>query len=152
VERVKNYVFGVPFALERPRGPYFKAFQTIIEKTPTDFCFYFSDVVKEYEVVSTDKRENDNRARKAFRNKSTCQKDRDFLLSELEILNPTLICGLGNDAFDFLNKAVENKYNVRKVRHPSHCGVELAHLQLLEIIHEISEKKVCQTTSVNSNK
>lgn len=101
IERSDKYVFGTPFALERPRGPYFSAFQDLMNNN-TSFV-YFTDVVKRYYVNNIDNKLSDDKlARKSFLEQA--YKSKDFLLKELEIINPTIIIALGSKSYVFLKE------------------------------------------------
>ncbi|MFY7788518.1 MAG: uracil-DNA glycosylase family protein [Thermoflexibacteraceae bacterium] len=130
IERVDNYVFATPFALERPKGPYHSAFRDLTNHE--DVFSYFTDVVKTY-GVSGDKVQDDLHARQNFA--QLAQEEKPFLLKELEIIKPTKIVALGNESFTFLKNFLGDKYNIQKVRHPSQGGATLARQQLSDLLH-----------------
>ncbi|WP_439506241.1 uracil-DNA glycosylase family protein [Sediminibacterium sp.] len=132
IERVDNYVFATPFALERPNGPYYSAF---FEAMQSDTTFiYFTDAVKTY-VVSGDKPNNDKVARKEFQ--ANAQREKAFLLKELDIIKPKKVIALGNECYKFLTNHLEDKYEVQKVRHPSRGGAKIAKHQFWDIIQNL---------------
>jgi hypothetical protein len=131
IERIDNYVFGTPFALERPKGPYHTAFQELINAS--NAFLYFTDVVKTYQVESSgDKAADDRIARKSFWGKA--QKGKAFFLEELQTIAPTKIIALGNDSFSILNKHLGETFDIQKVRHPSQGCAKLAREQLKVIL------------------
>jgi len=123
IERINNYVFASPFALERPQGPYYAAFKNLMNSNK--IFTYFTDIVKTYEVNNiNDKIKDDAFARQTFLKKATANKA--FLLNELEIINPSKVIALGDKSFFFLTQLLGNKYDVLKVRHPSQGGSTIA--------------------------
>jgi len=135
IERVENFVFGTPFALEHPKGPYYSAFREVTEASDT--FFYFTDVVKTYQVGdSCSKSTDDKIARQTFWKKA--HEGKAFLLEELQIIEPDNIVALGNDSFSFLNELLGATYNVRKVRHPSQGGARIARQQLAALLQSLS--------------
>lgn len=97
IERCEKYVFGTPFALERPKGPYYSAF---FEATKgKDSFIYFTDIVKTYNVTGI-KMNDDKNAREDFKQES--QQGKEFLLEELKIIPPKKVIALGNVAQNFL--------------------------------------------------
>lgn len=129
IERDGRYVFATPFALERPRGPYYSAFFGATQNL-TSFI-YFTDVVKTYDV-SGSKRHDDKVARKEFNQKAQIEKE--FLLKELDIIKPDKVIALGNESHRFLTNHLSGKYEVLKVRHPSQGGAIFARQQFLDIV------------------
>jgi len=127
----ENYVFAMPFAIERPGGKYHKAFQDLICRN--DIFVYFTDVVKEYKVISKrvcqvitdidkrisreDKMINDKNARKNFPLKAN--ECKEFLEKELNIIQPTVIIGLGNDSYNKLKEFTGDKYSIERATHPA---------------------------------
>ena len=131
IERSGDFVFGTPFALERPKGPYYSAFWDIINND--NALFYFTDVVKEYHVIDhNNKNINDKLARQCFL--ENAEKGKDFLLAELNIIKPNLIIALGNKSFNFMNSFLNKDYIIKLVRHPSQGGAIKAREQLSEIL------------------
>lgn len=131
IERIDNFVFGTPFALERPKGPYYSAFQDII--TANKGLIYFTDVVKTYHVShSTNKSANDKEARTNFWTKA--EEGKSFLSKEIESIKPKKIIGLGNHSYHFLQSHFGDKYKVHKIRHPSQGGTKLAKEQLKSLL------------------
>lgn len=137
IEKNQKFVFGTPFGIEfwNDKNKYYKTFKKTIENGD-NFC-YFTDVVKSYEVKKT-KGEADKYARKNFWKKAAENDNIDFLNKEISILNPTLIIGLGNDSFNFLNNHFGKKFNVKKVIHPA------AHPQNGKNAFEIASQKLCE--------
>ncbi len=131
IERVNHYVFATPFALERPRGPYYTAFNDLTNREDT--FTYFTDVVKTYQVCSVQNKQQDDRiARQNFSQKA--QDELPFLLKEIEIIKPTKIVALGDKSFAFLKGFLDDKFDVQKVRHPSQGGAKIAKQQLTDIV------------------
>lgn len=134
IERINNFVFGTPFALERPKGPYHSAFQELIHASDT--FTYFTDVVKTYQVTHvSDNVVNDKVARQTFWRKA--KNERAFLLQELETIKPNKIIALGNDSFIFLKEFLGSHYDIQKVRHPSQGGSTLAREQVKAILQQL---------------
>ncbi|QNA46472.1 uracil-DNA glycosylase family protein [Lacibacter sediminis] len=131
IERVGQYVFATPFALERPRGPYYAAFQDLLNSN--NLFVYFTDVVKSY-LVSGDKKNDDRIARQLFWKRA--KEEEAFLVEELALINPTFIIALGNESFAFLSKLLSNKYQILKIRHPSQGGARIAREQLAKILQQ----------------
>lgn len=137
IDRVGNNVFATPFALERPRGPYYSAFKDLMNNGHS-FVF-FTDVVKAYAVIEKgNKKINDEYARQSFQKNAADGKS--FLLNELEIINPSKIIALGNKSFDFIKKLLKDKYEIEKiekVRHPSYGGAIKARQKLSAILEKM---------------
>lgn len=133
IERVNHYVFATPFALERPKGPYYAAFGDLINREDT--FVYFTDVVKTYQVGSVhDKQQDDKTARQNFLQKA--QDELPFLLKELELIKPTKIIALGDKSFAFLKELLGSEFELEKVRHPSQGGAKIAKQQLTDIVQK----------------
>jgi len=138
IEHKDNYVFATPFALERPKGVYHKAFKPITEN-PVVFS-YFTDVVKEYLVLSEDnKKINDLNARRVFWEKA--EQSKCFLKAELDIIRPSAIIALGKESFLFLKKYFDNDYHIEHFRHPSYGGSKICKEQMEKIIIETARNK-----------
>jgi hypothetical protein len=137
IERVGNRVFAAPFGIDRwndsssverkPQNKYFRVFKNLIEK-PDSFIL-FSDIVKEYEIVSeeNEKGANDQHARNTFFERA--EKSLPFLTEEINLINPTHLITMGNEAHTFLSQHFSNK-NVIRLRHPSNGGESLAKEQI----------------------
>ena len=114
-----NYVFGTPFGIEfwNEKNKYFKAFKEIVSNK--NVLSYFSDVVKIFEV-SESKNKSKAKAKVNFwKNADGDTKNIEFLMSEVEMLNPDVIIGLGNDSYNFLNKHFSKTRKIEKVKHPA---------------------------------
>jgi hypothetical protein len=114
-----NYVFGTPFGIEfwNEENKYYKSFKEIISRQ--DVLCYFTDVVKKYEVKDT-KHFSDASAKENFWLYS--EKDIEnftFLNDEINLLNPDIIIGLGNESYTFLKKHFGLTYKIEKVTHPN---------------------------------
>ena len=134
IEKVGNYVYGTPFGVEhwKSENTYYKSFSVAINDQNV-FC-YFSDVVKEYVVKSTDnKKSNDKFNRDWFCERANDNTRKAFLRHELKIISPDIIIALGNDSYCFLKAFLGDKYNIQKVRHPAHGGSEEAKDQLSKL-------------------
>ena len=92
-------------------------FKEIISRQ--DVLCYFTDVVKKYEVKDT-KHFSDASAKENFWLYS--EKDIEnftFLNDEINLLNPDIIIGLGNESYTFLKKHFGLTYKIEKVTHPN---------------------------------
>jgi len=118
IEKIGKHVFATPFALEHwtNRNKYFKSFEQLIKRT--DVLSYFTDVVKEYEVKSS-KNESDKFAVANFWKKAEDPINLQFLKSEVNLLKPDFIIGLGNNSYKFLRKHFGNELKIQKVIHPN---------------------------------
>jgi len=140
IEKVGNKVFAAPFGIDRwnefstvkrkPQNKYFRVFKELI--FDSDNFILFSDIVKEYQKISSTnlKGENDLNARKLFFSKA--EKERDNLMKEINNINPTHIITLGNDSYSFLSKYYP-EITIR-VRHPANGGESIAKQMLKEKI------------------
>jgi hypothetical protein len=134
IERVGKYVFATPFALERTKGPYHSAFQSVFNSEQP--FVYFTDVVKTFQVSDGGKSADDKNARHLFQEKA--QAEQHFLLEELGFIEPDMVIALGNDAYAFLQQFLGAKYTIQKVRHPSQGGALAARNQLTDLLGLIS--------------
>jgi len=138
VEKIGNKVFATPFGIDRwnefstvkrkPQNKYFRVFKELI--FDADNFILFSDIVKEYQKVSSTnlKGENDLNARKLFFSKA--EKELKNLKEEINNINPTHIVTLGNDSYFFLSKFYP-EITIR-VRHPANGGEAIAKQMLKE--------------------
>lgn len=116
IERHKNYVYGTPFGIEywNEKNKYYKSFNGLLNR---EDCFlYFTDVVKEYEVLES-KMIADKNARKSFWIKAEQSENIHFLKEEMKLFNPTHIIALGNETYAFVKKYFGEK--AVKVIHPN---------------------------------
>lgn len=142
IEKVGNKVFGSPFGVDRwnknssvkrkPQNRYYRVFSKIIEKE--DVFIVFSDVVKFYKIINSnnDNRINDNYARENFF--IHANSERENLIKELQIINPTHIITLGRDAFLTVKKILPNNDNIYQLRHPAQGGEKIAAEQLNQLL------------------
>ncbi len=118
VSNEHNFVFGTPFGIEywSEKNKYYRSFKNLIKND--EILTYFSDVVKTYEVKQS-KTESDLHAKVSFWKKAEMEKDNlVFLKTEVDLLNPDVIIGLGNDSYNFLKKHFKS-FDVQKVIHPN---------------------------------
>lgn len=136
-----NFVFGTPFGIEywSEKNKYYRSFKNLIKND--EILTYFSDVVKTYEVKQS-KTESDLHAKVGFWEKAELENDSlVFLKTEVDLLNPDVIIGLGNDSYNFLKKHFKS-FDVQKVIHPNarqdkKTGLnawEIAEIKIAEII------------------
>jgi len=114
-----KFVFGTPFGIEywSEKNKYYRSFKNLIRND--EILTYFSDVVKAYEVKQT-KSESDLHAKVGFWKKAELENDNlVFLKAEVDLLQPDIIIGLGNDSYNFLKKHFASSFNVQKVIHPN---------------------------------
>lgn len=139
IEKIGNRVFGTPFGIDRwnrdssvkgkPQNKYYRVFQNLIENQ-LNFVL-FSDIVKEYEIVSVVNKEgsNDRNARESFFAKAATELL--YLREEIHLVQPTHILTLGNDSF----KVLSDHYPeiTHRIRHPANGGEGKARQQLAEL-------------------
>lgn len=140
IEKVGKNVFATPFGIDRwnfkssikykPQNKYYRVFKDFISND--DNFILFSDIVKEYQVISkkNENGKNDKTARELFFTKAA--NSLAYLTEEIRLVNPTHIITLGNDSFEFLSKYF-NEITIR-LRHPSNGGEKIAIEQLNKII------------------
>lgn len=140
IERLGNKVFAAPFGIDRwneastverkPQNKYYRVFKTLIEEP--DYFILFSDIVKEYEIISeqNEKGLNDKNARDTFFERA--EQSLSFLKEEIKLINPTHIISMGNEAHTFLKQHFNDK-NIIRLRHPSNGGESLAKEQIDQI-------------------
>jgi len=140
IERVGNKVYGTPFGVDRwnykssvwrkPQNKYFKPFNKMVNDE--NHFVLFSDVVKSYDIVDVDNKINDSHARENFISKSI--KEKDNLMREMELIDPTHIITLGGVSYGVIKKMLPD-YNVIKVRHPSNGGSLIAMEQINKLFN-----------------
>lgn len=149
VERInfdnKNFIFGNPFGVNRwnlqssvkrkPQNKYFSVFEQILKQDKV--FILFSDAVKTYEMKFATSKENDRYARSLF--KIEFEKQKELLLKELELISPTHILVLGNDAFSLISQTIiGRRYPLYKIRHPAQGGVTQAKKEISELFADVN--------------
>jgi hypothetical protein len=145
VRNEHKFVYGTPFGIEywTEKNKYYRSFKNLIRND--EILTYFSDVVKTYEVKQT-KSESDLQAKVGFWKKAELENANVvFLKTEVDLLKPDIIIGLGNDSHNFLKKHFASSFNVKKVIHPNarqnkKTGMnawETAEIEIAEIINSI---------------
>lgn len=140
IEKVENRVYATPFGVDRwvesssvirrPQNKYYRVFNELVNDH-SNFVL-FSDVVKDYHVVSkqNENRKNDIIARELFIEKAHA--GLDFLKEEIELIKPTHIITLGLDSFNFIRSNF-NEIQIIKLRHPANGGESLAKKQIKDL-------------------
>ena len=140
IEKIENRVYATPFGVDRwiesssvkrrPQNKYYRVFNELVNDQ-SNFVL-FSDVVKDYLVVSkyNESRKNDKIARDLFFEKAYA--GLDFLKEEIELIKPTHIITLGLDSFNFI-KSNFSELQIIKLRHPANGGENLAKKQIKDL-------------------
>ncbi|PCH66948.1 MAG: hypothetical protein COC01_06840 [Bacteroidetes bacterium] len=145
VERKRKKLFGSPYGIDRwndqssiigkAQNKYFRVFKNLVEDS--NRFVLFTDVVKEYEIVSNQKSLNDKHARETFNKKSIEQSQQ--LIKEINIVSPDIIITLGNDAYSKVVKLLgTSEFNIKKIRHPSFGGENQAIKELNKIVRNLN--------------
>ncbi len=114
-----NYVFGTPFGIEfwDEKNKYFNSFKEIVLNKKV--LSYFTDVVKIFDVKAN-KKESKSAAKNNFwENAEKDTKNLEFLISEVKMLSPDVIIGLGGDSYKFLKRHFGESIPVKKIIHPA---------------------------------
>ncbi len=144
IEKIENRIYATPFGVDRwidsssvqrkPQNRYYRVFNELVNDH-SNFVL-FSDVVKDYYVVSKHNvnRKNDTIARDLFFEKAYA--GLGFLKEEIELINPTHIITLGLDSYNFI-KSNFSDIEIIKLRHPANGGERLARKQLQDSFNGI---------------
>jgi hypothetical protein len=122
IMRIENKVFATPFGIDKwysksKQSIYASAFEKFLK---LDYQFVFSDFVKEYEVPdSSQKNINDFTARHGFEKKFE-NKYKAILEKEIDLIQPTLVIGLGKtDINKKVDKSWLQRFNINVISHPT---------------------------------
>lgn len=142
LEKINGTIFASPFAIGQGRA-YAAAFAPLYNAALADTFLYFTDVVKDYDVVvdavtKLDRKKNDQAARSRFDQKA--QRYLPFLATELALIAPTIVLSLGTEVTNFLRTHFENphlpgpKYRIRQIPHPAHGNAARAAGTIADIL------------------
>jgi hypothetical protein len=122
IMRIDDKVFATPFGIDKwysksKQSIYASAFEKFLN---LDYQFVFSDFVKEYEVPDPSKKNiNDLTARHGFEKKFE-NKYKAILEKEIDLIQPTLVIGLGKtDINKKVDKSWLQRFNINVISHPT---------------------------------